>query len=1113
MADVKTDWALDTNVLQVLDNVLDKGKRVDTVLDKIQNSDPFTSMAGDTDKASQKLGELIGKYDKLINHFRGLKPEKAQLVKIQNELIAKEKEFLKTAKYDEYIRQLKQIKERIKEINEQKKQASNRAKDLGNSFKFMGISLNRAFQVTGILFLINKLVDLGKKIIDVTGLTQNFTNQFTRQFDGNRKAAEAYVNEIQGLADRTNLLFDQVAEGAAKLGSRGIRPTIDELTRLGDVSNFIQKDFDQLYEAILDINNSERWRELGFAVETVGNKVKLAYGDKFKVETDRTVEGIYKSILALSKLKEVQGSTAEAGKTLNGRMSTLTDTFTGFFRKIGDNNTIVLSRIIDYLTKFLQVATEVVDVIDPAITLLTASFGTLFTAVGDLINHFGQFNSKANETATVGQKIGFVFTKFVAVPLTAIVLTISGVIEGFTLLFQYMQLAKAKLTGNEGLAAQINKEMEETKNNLAEIRAQGKANFDQLLQDFDDYIKEDNARREQEKKRRKQQQAELEAVLNNTKPPKPVEESDADKKKREKQEADFLNALLEAKKNYEEEIKRLETENRKELLEQFDKDSISYLNAKKKADLELIQAEQDKLLELKRLREGTAFYNDKTKKTEIRPNQNTTLNASDLELFNARRRVIEQNYDKDLIKLMGDKSLEELELLRDSNEKEFEIERLKWQNKIDIAKRGTTLYELLIQARNRSLEKLTLNQSLNALDSREEDRNIDVFNYYSDLRQAGLIKLKDFEAQIEEERLKTALIFAQRRLALLEAFGDKENKQVQKQIKQLKGAINEIQNTQKTIEENKTQNTGFVDLLLGNESDNEDIENKVNFLRDQLSGFFDFETELTQARVDKYDKLIEAKKQEIDKEAELNKQGLANNYALRQQELAQLQKDREQALKANRAYQTSQNVIESLNQSTSLVSAAANIFKFSTATTGPLGVGIAAASIAALLFFFKQFKQRAISEAQNIGSEVELEEGGLIKGPSHRQGGMRIEGTNIFVEGDEHVTNKRQTKKHLKLLEAINSGRIDSMPAMDILKLANPSFIGLLGKDFDAYTGVNANQFPPELMEKMLDFFDLAGGYYNEAPRTSFAPLGNGIIVERGKGFERLIHYPNPLQS
>lgn len=49
-----------------------------------------------------------------------------------------------------------------------------------------------------------------------------------------------------------------------------------------------------------------------------------------------------------------------------------------------------------------------------------------------------------------------------------------------------------------------------------------------------------------------------------------------------------------------------------------------------------------------------------------------------------------------------------------------------------------------------------------------------------------------------------------------------------------------------------------------------------------------------------------------------------------------------------------------------------------------------------------------------------LEDGGLLKGRSHANGGMRIQGTNIEVEGGEYVVNKKSTKKYLPLLQAIN---------------------------------------------------------------------------------------------
>ena len=49
--------------------------------------------------------------------------------------------------------------------------------------------------------------------------------------------------------------------------------------------------------------------------------------------------------------------------------------------------------------------------------------------------------------------------------------------------------------------------------------------------------------------------------------------------------------------------------------------------------------------------------------------------------------------------------------------------------------------------------------------------------------------------------------------------------------------------------------------------------------------------------------------------------------------------------------------------------------------------------------------------------------GGLLKGKRHMHGGMRIEGTNIEVEGGEYVVNRESTAKNIGLVRYINSQR------------------------------------------------------------------------------------------
>ena len=63
---------------------------------------------------------------------------------------------------------------------------------------------------------------------------------------------------------------------------------------------------------------------------------------------------------------------------------------------------------------------------------------------------------------------------------------------------------------------------------------------------------------------------------------------------------------------------------------------------------------------------------------------------------------------------------------------------------------------------------------------------------------------------------------------------------------------------------------------------------------------------------------------------------------------------------------------------------------------------------------------------------TKLEDGGLINGPSHANGGARIQGTNIEVEGGEYVVNKESTAANSRLIDFINNTR-STITAADLV--------------------------------------------------------------------------------
>ena len=208
-------------------------------------------------------------------------------------------------------------------------------------------------------------------------------------------------------------------------------------------------------------------------------------------------------------------------------------------------------------------------------------------------------------------------------------------------------------------------------------------------------------------------------------------------------------------------------------------------------------------------------------------------------------------------------------------------------------------------------------------------------------------------------------------------------------------------------------------------------ENMFEPLADGFTALLDYQIEEAEKRLEDVeellDKAVELREDSENKIEEINdklkesdkgntealKQQLADEMVLlvqRQQNERDLQKqkEREEAIikkkeKQQRKIELGQKLIEGIVNTAVGVTAA---LKYGI----PLGP-IFAAIIGAM---------GALQTGIIIKQMSKLEKGGLLKGKSHKQGGMRVEGTNIEVEGGEYVVNKKSTTKYINLIEAIN---------------------------------------------------------------------------------------------
>ena len=247
----------------------------------------------------------------------------------------------------------------------------------------------------------------------------------------------------------------------------------------------------------------------------------------------------------------------------------------------------------------------------------------------------------------------------------------------------------------------------------------------------------------------------------------------------------------------------------------------------------------------------------------------------------------------------------------------------------------------------------------------------------------------------------------------------------------------EYEKTQQSIQDiDKKTNSIFSDYAESLGKRIQDIykafsENMFEPLAEGFTALLDYQIEEAEKRLEDIEKLLD-KAVELREDSEerieeindkLKDSDVANKEALKQQladEMVllvqrqqnerdlQKQKEREEALikkkeKQQRKIELGQKLIEGIVNTAVGVTAA---LKY-----GPILGPIFAAIIGAM---------GALQTGIIVKQISKLEKGGLLKGKSHKQGGMRVEGTNIEVEGGEFVVNKKSTTKYINLIEAIN---------------------------------------------------------------------------------------------
>lgn len=238
---------------------------------------------------------------------------------------------------------------------------------------------------------------------------------------------------------------------------------------------------------------------------------------------------------------------------------------------------------------------------------------------------------------------------------------------------------------------------------------------------------------------------------------------------------------------------------------------------------------------------------------------------------------------------------------------------------------------------------------------------------------------------LNKQRIQNTITQAQQVAGLLAEANNIANQYTQQQIEESNKNIESIQANQEKISNLIEENQNKID-----ESRSRSQKIEEDIANSRGARFESLKQQLEQERIQRQEtqKVVDylnKKKAEEQKRVEAEQKKIA--------ELQKQQKQREKTLAiTNAIINTASGVVNALG------------------TYAPPVSFIFAAAVAAL-------------GAAQIGiiSNAKYEKGGLLRGKSHSEGGMMVEGTNIELEGNEFVVNKKSTMKYLPLLQKINN--------------------------------------------------------------------------------------------
>lgn len=315
----------------------------------------------------------------------------------------------------------------------------------------------------------------------------------------------------------------------------------------------------------------------------------------------------------------------------------------------------------------------------------------------------------------------------------------------------------------------------------------------------------------------------------------------------------------------------------------------------------------------------------------------------------------------------------------------------------------------------------------------QTERAMLLFDQQQALNQSEFDLLKTTEEEKTRYKLQAEKERLQKILELAQSSGQKLQKE---EIKIIQNTIKKIDQEIEQVSK-KAGNKDIYDLvgLRLDDDQKQAISDSVGFSIQQLQNILAAQVQLKEQALQNAREEVEAAQSKVDAEIEARNNGYASDVATAQKEL-ELAKQREQkALKEKQKAQKQQQALDTLTQTSSLITASANIWS-SLSAIPIVGPALAIAAIASMWASFAAAKIKAKEVTKT--EDAEYGEGGMefLDGGSHQSGndvdlGTMPDGRRRRAEGGEAfaIINKASTRKYRKalpgIIKSINNGTFE----------------------------------------------------------------------------------------